>query len=610
MEPPAAGAWERLDFWLQRPQIELSPFANPAQNPLSRPLSFLGAAEVRDMSKVPPQQLIAFPRRTAGQIRALEQVAGSRLKWRVRVGEDSYFSFIPLGSTEPCACTYRMGLRDPEGKLQELFRGPAEPLGPFAPAAVEVSLADYRGKEVDLLLQLDGPPGQAPGQPVLKALWGSPALYQRAAAAPAVRSQGKPNVLLVGIDTLRADALGAWGRKPSFTAELDRLAAESDVWLRAYSTFNVTNPSFASILTGLYGKNHGIYDLKTPLPSEHTTLAELFAQAGYDTMAIVSAHHLGPHNSGLGQGFDDVTVADEHFAAELAVDMTADWLAAPQRAQRPFFAWVHLFDPHTPHTPPQPYAVGFAPNAALGLDPVASWLAFRNPGPRGFDEPVLGGQKDLYDGEVAYLDRQVGRLVGFLESRNLLDNTVLAIVADHGENLGEHGIRYRHLGLWETTTHVPLLIRWPRSGAGSAPTAGHRFSGLVQTLDLFPTLLNAAGLAVPAQDGEDLRKLGDTGRRAVFAEHASQLGIMVRDSRYRYVLSQGNIRSIPDGGYLYDTEQDPQEAVNLVGRGLAEERQLDQLLQRWLAARRPAVRSQSRQLSPEEEQRLRSLGYR
>jgi arylsulfatase len=616
-DPGASGAWIRRDLWAERPEVEASPFGK-ARRPFAREMSYLGTAEVRDLSKVPPQQLINIPKRTAAQVRALAQSAGSRLKWRVKVGPAAYVSFIPLGhpaDRPPCPCTFRMGVRAPDGAIHELSRLPVEPMGPIAQAAVEVPLAAWEGQEIDLLLQVDGP-AAAPGQPVPSALWGSPALYQRGdlPAAPRRTAERRlnvlPNILLIGFDTLRADALGPWGRTPSLSPAFDRLAAESDVWLDAYSTFNITNPSFVSILTGLYGKDHGVYDLQTPLPRQRTTLAELFAGAGYDTLAVISAHHLGDHNSGLGQGFGQVITAGEHHSAELAVDLTADWLAgrAGRQDAKPFFAWLHLFDPHTPHTPPEPYAVGFRPAAPMGLAPVSSWVPFRPPGPRTFDEPVLGGQRDLYDGEVAYLDRQLGRLLDFLESRGMLEDTVLALVADHGENLGDHGILYRHLGLWDSTTHVPLLIRRP-----GPRQEGRRFQGLVQTLDLFPTLLRQAGLAVPDQDGRDLYELTDqgrTGRRAVFAEHAGRLGLMVRTGSHLYTLSQGNNpRLVPDGPALYDLTADPAQNVDLAGRSLPAEKELHTLLQRWLADRRPAATPKSRALSAEEEQRLRALGY-
>ena len=616
-EDGAAGAWVRRDLWAERPQVEASPFGK-ARRPVAREVSYLGTAEVRDLSKVPPQQLINIPKRTAAQVRALAQSAGSRLRWRVKVGPAAYVSFIPLGypaGRPPCPCTFRMGVRAPDGAIHELSRLPVEPMGPIAQAAVEVPLAAWEGQEIDLLFQVDGPPPSpdTPGQPVPAALWGSPALYQRGAPLPR-RGTGerRPNVLLIGFDTLRADALGPWGRTPSLSPAFDRLAAESDVWPDAYSTFNITNPSFVSILTGLYGKDHGVYDLQTPLPRERTTLAELFAGAGYDTLAVISARHLGDHNSGLGQGFGQVVTAGEHHSAELAVDLTADWLAARagrnEGGARPFFAWLHLFDPHTPHTPPEPYAVGFRPAAPAGLAPVASWVPFRPPGPRTFDEPVLGGQRDLYDGEVAYLDRQLGRLLDFLASRGMLEDTVLALVADHGENLGDHGILYRHLGLWDSTTHVPLLIRRP-----GPRREGRRLPGLVQTLDLFPTLLRQAGLPVPDQDGRDLYELtaeGRPGRRAVFAEHAGRLGLMVRTAGHLYTRSQGNNpRLVPDGPALYDLAADPGQIANLAGRGLPAEQELSGLLQRWLADRRPAVAPRSRALSEEEEMRLRALGY-
>lgn len=614
-ETPALPPWQRIDLWQLKPEAEVVPGNNKWLRPAVQTIGFLGAEEVRDMSRVPARQLIAFPKRTAGQIRVLEQLAGSRLKWRMRIGQEAYFSFIPLGTQKGCACTYRFGVRD-QGVIKELYRVEAQAVGPLAAAAVEVDLSPYAGHEIDLLFQVDTPPetlAPVPGHPFPTALVGSPALYQRqdrparpATTASSGPSSDRPNILLIGVDTLRADHVGAWGREPSLTPAIDRLAGQSDVWLDAYSPFNVTNPSFASVLTGLYGKNHGVYDLQTPLPPSHTTLAEHLRGAGYETLAVISAAHLGDHNSGLGQGFQDVTRATEHFAGELAVDMTLDWIGA-RDGKHPFFLWLHLFDPHTPHTPPQPFALGFRPASAAGLDPVRAWVPFRSPGPRSFDEAVLGGNRDLYAGEVAYLDRQVGRLLGFLESRGALENTLIALVADHGESLGEHGVLYRHVGLYDTTTRVPLMIRWP-----GRERQGRRIEGLVQSIDLFPTLMKAAGLEVPPVDGTDLRELtgdGKSGRRAVFAEHAGKLGLMVRTPEHKYILSQGNTRFFPDGAFLYDLKADPGETRNLVGRGLPDEQRLADLLRRWLADRRGGPQARPREQSDEEKARLKSLGY-
>ena len=605
----SAGPWVRQDLWQASPAVESTPAE--WKDATFRQVSYLGSEEVRDLRLVPPKQLINFPKRGAGQVKALEQRASSRVRWTIEPGRDAYVFFVPLGTTNGCACTYRVGLRDGT-TLKELYHGDAGPMGPFAPAAVEADLSPYAGRRIDLLLQVDGSAAHAPEQPVPSVLWGSPAVYSRRQIAASRQGSegGRPNVLLIGIDTLRADALGAWGRTPSLSPSLDRLAAQSDVWPDAYTAFNITNPSFASIMTGLYGKNHGVYDLRTPLPPSHATLARLLAGAGYDTLALISASHLGNHNSGLGQGFAEVRTATQQAAAEMPVDMTMDWLAARAGRTRPFFIWLHLFDPHTPHTPPEPYAFGLRPATAMGLAPVRAWAPFRQPGPRGFAEAVLGADRDLYDGEVAYLDRQVGRLMDFLESRGLLRNTVVAVVADHGENLGEHGIRFRHIGLFDTTTHVPLMIRW-----AGAERQGRRLAGLVQTIDLFPTLLAAAGLKVPPVppvDGQDLRELtgeGHKGRRAVFTEHAGRLGVSVRTPEHRYGLNQGNMPFFPDGPFLYDLKADPGETRNLAGSGLPVEKELNTLLLRWLSDRRRSPSPQSRDLTEEEVQKLRSLGY-
>ncbi len=600
-------AWHRHDLWIHRPTVEEP---TDARGKIFEPrISFLGAAEVRDLSRVPPEQLAHFPHRPAGQIRAVAQRAGSRLAWRVQVGAAGYLSFVPLPAEPACACTLRVGIRDAPGKVEEIWRSTPPAQQTLAEAVVELDLSTRAGREIELLFQVDGPADVAPSY----ALWGSPAVYfQREAGTGATetsaRSDARPNVLFIGLDTLRADRLGPWGRRPTLSPAFDRLAEESDVWLDAYSAFNVTNPSFASMMTGLYGKNHGVYDLQTPLPREAKTLAESFHDGGYRTMAILSARHLQDSSSGLGQGFDEVTSPSEHFAGELATDMMMDWLANEgQPHPKPFFAWLHLFDPHTPHTPPQPYALGFRPDFDLGLAPVRSWWPFRAPGPRGFVEDVLGGHSDLYDGEVAYLDRQLGRLLGFMESRGLLESTIVVVVADHGESLGEHGILFRHVGLHDTTTHVPLAIRWagPRR-------VGHAYRGLVQTIDLFPTLLAAAGLPIPPQDGQDLRTLtaaGKPGRRVVFAEHAGQLGLMARTNEWKYLVSLGNTRFFPDAATLFDVKNDPLETANLAGRGLAIEKQMEQLLGRWLAERRRTVAPPAKPMDPEEEKRLRGLGY-
>ena len=586
-----------------RPRVASAPSLPPRTRPYVRLLRPLGASEVRDLGRLRPQDLEHMPQLSAGSVRALEQMAGSRLVWHVELGSEPWLGFTPLRAVaSPGACRMRLGVRDAARSVHELYRLDADL--PAAPAESEVTidLGRWSGQAVDLLFEVDplGPAG--PSGPT-RADWGSPTLYDRVAVR--VATPARPNILLIGIDTLRVDALGAYGRDPSPTPAMDSLAGESDQWLDAYSTFNVTNPSFVSLMTGLYGKNHGIYGLSTPLPASQTTLAELLAGAGYDTAAIVSAQHLGDHNSGLGQGFGQMVLAKWTYAAELAVNSALDWLG--EERQKPFFLWLHLFDPHSPHTAPLPYALGWRAATASGLSPAGEWLPFRELGPLPYTENAIGGNPKLYLGEVAYLDRQLDRLLGYLRSRGLLAHTLVALVSDHGENLGEHGVQCRHPGLFDTTTHVPLLVRWP----GETRT-GRRLGGLVQHLDLFPTLLRAAGLEPPPSDGLDLRELtgaGRPGRRAVFAEHSEHLGEMVRTAEASLYRSRGQSIFFPVGDYFYDLRRDPLQEHNLAGGASADEGALSALLDRWLADHRGAPQPPARELSEEERQRLQALGY-
>ena len=233
-----------------------------------------------------------------------------------------------------------------------------------------------------------------------------------------------------------------------------------------------------------------------------------------------------------------------------------------------------------------------------GLGPVEGWFS------------LYGDQRrqdrtepdELYLAEVSYLDRQVGRLVDFLESRGLLETTWVVLVADHGENAGERGLEYNHRGLWDSTTRVPLLVRRP----GARPT-GRRLDGFVQTLDLFPTILTAVGLDVPPQDGQDLA-LPASRRRLVFAESNHRYGVMVRDREHLLFIVHDEPK-IADGRYLYDLARDPRQETNLAGTGLAVEEELAGYLRQWLAERRSQVETESLEVSEEELEKLRALGY-
>ena len=604
---PVKGAWHRVDLVSQKPAIDQTSPDIGGAKPSKRVISYLGLKEIRDRAVVHPSNFERVPQLSAGELRALQQVVGTRLRWSVELGQEPYLSFIPLRNDERrLPFVYRVGVRVDDGPLRILHETEARSVAPPGQAKEYVDLSEYAGKTIDLLFELAPPRRMVRPTPRARGLWGNPAIYSRKPTERTATPPERPNILLIGADTLRTDALGAYGATPSVTPGLDHLAEESDVWMDAITSFNVTNPSFISLMTGLYGKNHGVYNLTTPLPYEATTLAELFSGAGYATAAVISARHLGHHASGLGQGFDVVQVSDHHASAEYAVDQMMDWIA---QQQEPFFGWLHLFDPHTPHTPPAPYGLGFRPLRDYGLSPPREWIPFRNPGWVRYVHVSLGGQIDLYTGEVAYMDRQVARMMDFLDSRGLLENTIVVFVADHGENLEDHGILYGHHGLWETTTHVPLMIRWPGPRNGSEHK-GRRIEGLVQNIDIFPTLTSFVGIEAPTVDGQDLRQLteGGRGRRAAFTEHAHQSGTRVRTQNFAYMMSQGN-PFLEDGAYLYDLRSDPDELENLAGTGHPQEEELDRVLKAWVADRRDNARPLPADLSEEDVQRLRALGY-
>jgi arylsulfatase A-like enzyme len=483
------------------------------------------------------------------RIHGLRVAPGEKLRFQLDLGDDAYFSFIPLrAGGEGCRYHYRVAVQSSELGREVANAVPAEGLS--APETMTVSLAEWSGKAI-LLLMVEAQGERCTASALEPPVWGSPAVYGRCRDCETRVNRNAPlNVILISFDAMRADAIGPRGDRPSLTPAIDRFAARSDVWTNAFATFNATNPSFASTMTGFYGPKHGVYDLQTPLPRSFTTLAEILRDAGYRTGAVVSAQHLSDAASGLGQGFEDYIVAPRRYSAEMAADLAMDWLG---ERQTPFFFWLHFFDPHTPHDAPRPYADGYRAEAPTGMAPPAKWTPFRTPGAVAYRDPQLRAHEDLYDAEVAYLDRQVDRLLDYLDSRGLLEHSIVIVMSDHGENGRGDRVPFRHAGLWDATTHVPLMIHRP----DGAPALHEAF---VQNVDLLPTILQLVRQDVPMTDGRSL--LGGEPRTMVFSEHSHHSGAMVRDADFLYSWSKGN-PFLPDGEMLFDVRRDPRQQNNL-----------------------------------------------
>jgi len=304
--------------------------------------------------------------------------------------------------------------------------------------------------------------------------------FANAATPPKSPNPPRPNLILITLDTTRADRMGFLGSERGLTPNLDALAKQSVVFSRAYSHVPLTPPSHATILTSTYPQFNHLQYMGEPLAKDLPYLPDLLRRRGYRTGAFVGSMILDPKNVtalGFERGFDvysagfhkrkkgeDRYQSVERRASEV-VDRALTWLSKQPRG--PFFLWVHCYDPHAPYEPPEPFNTRF---------------------------------KDPYDGEIAYTDAAMGKLFDALRARGLYDNTMITVTADHGEAFGEHGERHHGIFLYDETIHVPLLIKLPRE-----VSAGRRADARVRLVDIAPTMLQGAGFSVPpAMQGESL----------------------------------------------------------------------------------------------------------
>jgi arylsulfatase A-like enzyme/Tfp pilus assembly protein PilF len=299
-----------------------------------------------------------------------------------------------------------------------------------------------------------------------------PALVLLGTALACAPPQPPENLLLITIDTTRADRLGPYGFETAQTQTLDRLARLGTLYERAYGVVPETLPAHVSIFTGLYPPSHGVrLNLQFKLPDEATTLAEILSEQGMDTIAVCSAAVLHPRY-GLGQGFNEYLAPGvratprsrppTEWSAEQVVTevLTQMW----KRESGPYFLWAHFYDPHSPFEPKQPFP---APEDARPESP------------------------QLYDLEIAYMDHWIGKMLDELEKRGDLEDTLIIVTGDHGESLGEHGELYHTLFVYDATIHVPMII------VGPGIKAGRRVTEIVSSVDLFATILKLFRLDPP-----------------------------------------------------------------------------------------------------------------
>ena len=351
-----------------------------------------------------------------------------------------------------------------------------------------------------------------------------------------------PNVIVITVDTTRADRMGFLGSKLGLTPNLDALAHDSAVFTRAFSQVPLTGPSHASIFTGTYPQFNRMTDFQGPLAPDLPYAPDILRSHGYHTAAFLAAIVLDPHNGlarGFERGFDtydagfhkaqpgeDRYHSSERRGAEVVAHALA-WLN--QHPQGPFFMWVHLYDAHDPYDPPEPYKSKYA--------------------------------SAPYDGEIAYADSAVGTLLSQLRERGLYDDAVIAVMADHGEALGEHGEDTHGIFLYDETIHVPLLIKLPgsaekRTDSAEKHAAGKRIESRVELVDVLPTILQAVGISVPKEvQGESLLAMMKATPKPVAAEGATETvpdrPAYAETDYPQQAFGWSSLRSLRTGKYLY-----------------------------------------------------------
>jgi arylsulfatase A-like enzyme/Tfp pilus assembly protein PilF len=289
-----------------------------------------------------------------------------------------------------------------------------------------------------------------------------------------------PEIFLITIDTLRADHVHCYGYANGSTPALDALGKDGTRFMQAFTPSPITNTSHASILTGLLPGSHGVTDFAVPLASSHPTVAELLKARGYRTAAFIGAVILDSKTlaPGFDRGFDFYDNFPEHPSTKarwgrlerrgmVVVEHAETWLT--KHPAGPHFVWVHLYDPHDPYEPPMPFSQTY--------------------------------KGHLYDGEVAYADSALGHFIGYLKTSRKYQNSLIVVVGDHGEGLGEHREDTHGIFLYDSTTHVPLIVKLP-----GQESAGTSIAAQVRTVDIAPTLVDLAGATAPEKsDGESLR---------------------------------------------------------------------------------------------------------
>lgn len=435
----------------------------------------------------------------------------------------------------------------------------------------------------------------------------------------------RPNVVLVVMDTTRADHFSAYGYTRASTPHFDALATDGVLFENAYATSSWTVPSHASLFTGLYPMTHGATQESQRLSDEHETLAELLSGAGYQTIAFSNNAWVGERTN-MTQGFERNVEAWRQRGVGQArrTNRAVDHWLDLRDEETPFFLFVNYIEPHWPYWAPRdaqerviPRSVFRERREAANFG-VVNWYLDR----ASIDSKLLPVREQLYDAEVSAVDAALGALFDLLRSRGVYEDSLIIVSADHGENLGDNGHQGHSFVLYEPTLRVPLVVRWP-----GGRDAGSRRPEPVQLTDVFATIAAATGLAARGV-GTDLATGSLPEDRPIVGEYyypEQFISYFPEEAREGPLLAPylRRIRSLRIGPHkfiwgsdgvheLYDLERDPREAENRLASEPELAARLEQTLEALVDRHAKAVpppASPDPVVDPEVEESLRELGY-
>ncbi len=569
--------------------------------------------------------------------------APERLTWQQQLGSRAWLD-LTIGTPDNHPITFKVEATSPEGQsvIRERTVTAGDRWETFA-----VDLDEFAGRQVELTLSLESDEDGHIG------FWGAPAIRHRGArptvtepsAARAVlgSNEAPRGVIVIVADTLRRDHLDAWGYERATAPNVAALAAQGTRFADNISQGAWTKVAVPSILTSLYASSHGIYDIPHKIPASVTTLSEAFRDAGYATFHTSSVTFTGK-NSNLHQGVEvlhereSIDDLGEYRSktSRTYVDRLLPWLET--HSEQPFFVFLHIFDPHSPFRPMHPHDGRWLDDQSIDeheqqLEEVEEVVEIFHHLPSaeqlaeaGVDsETFLTAEKAWYDGSIRAMDYEIARLLERLEEMGLRDDTLIAFVADHGEEFLEHGNHWHGHSAYGELVNVPMFVSWP----GVVPE-GLVIDKTTQSIDLMPTLLELARIPVPesAQGASLLPLLASPGdpaamgwnRRAVFTERKNPPGEETEGTADSFaVIAEGwkliwneVVRDDRPELELFDHVNDPLNLTNVADRHPEVVADLRSQLEEWremTEEQKVQPDGEGADISPEELEQLRALGY-